>query len=255
MDLIDRIIETLSKSGLKAPSFDIHFDTQNNVIGYVTDEIFENLDDKESQHLIWDSLRKHFGQDDLLKILTIFHETPKERAERLIGYNSKSTAHSNFWLHTTPDLTKYWLFIDVAKFGDDYKTFFLVVNQKENFKKGLTYVYNKEVIEFMELAVGEIYAELFSNTFNNAESEIKYHLITRHDRLSDKGLRGNANMFNYVFDKFVLKPISKNRLIFTDEEIPILIEALEHIENFEVKKDIEIAIKKSDVMNKSRIQF
>ena len=38
MDLIDKIKRILTENGLKSPSFDLHYDNQDNVIGHVVDE-------------------------------------------------------------------------------------------------------------------------------------------------------------------------------------------------------------------------
>ena len=113
-DLIDKIKNSLNGIGLISPTFDIHYENEDNIFGFVSDESFVNKDDDESQKLIWNALKRNLGAEELIKILAIFHETPQERVERLAPYRIKNLNHSNFWLHETPDFTKYWLFIDVG---------------------------------------------------------------------------------------------------------------------------------------------
>lgn len=257
MDIIDKVKNILeTKSGLIAPIFDIHYDSQNNVTGHITDKVFETLDHKKSQKLIWNSLGNYLDQSELMKILSIFHETPRERLERLIGTNFQNNTQSPFWKHSSPDLTTYWLFVDVLKIIDDYKTFFLIINQREGFKQGLTFEYTKDVLAFMELEDdSEITHELYSNTFNTAEAEIKLNLIAKYDNLTKKGLWGSENIFSYVYDKFELKPVSKSQLIFSPEEISILKPILETITDFKILNDLNKAIQKSEAINHSKSQL
>ncbi|MBU4485736.1 MAG: hypothetical protein KKD38_02295 [Candidatus Delongbacteria bacterium] len=254
MDLIERIKNILSQNGLKSPVFDLHYDNQLNVIGYIADEFFEDKDDKQCQEYIWEKLKSFMGDEDLVRILTIFHETPKERAERMIEYSPISRSKSRFWVHSAPDQAKYWIFLDVARFDDGlYKTFSLIINKKENIKKGLIFEYNQEVIGFMELEQGEIYQELFDNTFRNAESELKYFIMQKHEKLTEKGLWGSDNMYDYIYkNNFRLTSVTKNQLIFTEDEIPVIESAIQHLDDFEIKKEIELAIKKSQIINGSK---
>jgi hypothetical protein len=249
MDLIDKITEILRSIGLKYPIIEIHYDKQDNVLGYVTDELFKTKADNESQELIWTALKKKLDASELIRVIAIFHETPQERVERLNGYKSQEVKFSKFWFHQTPELAKYWLFIDVAKFGNDFKSFFIIICEKNKINKGLTFVYNKEVLDFMELEQNEIHEELYSNTFNNAEAEIKMELMNRYEELSSQQLYGKANMYWYVYENFKLTPYSKNQLFFTDSEIVMIKEGISKIDEFEVKKDIENAINKSTLIN------
>ncbi len=255
MDFIEKIESILSNSGLISPVFDIHIDEKNNIVGYICDELFEQKNDAESQQLIWESLKKHFGQAELIKISVLFHETPRERAERLKEVTEKLTSKpknielSKIWQHTKFGL-KYWLFVDVKKFDAVYKSFFLIINAKEKFKKGVTFVYPQDVLDFMELSDdGEICEELYFSAFNNAESEIKLDLMKKYDELTKKGLWGNQNNFNYVFKDFSLVKVNKVRLKFDDEEIAILEGFLKNLEDFPVKKEIEKAIEISKMLN------
>lgn len=252
MDFIERIKKNLSDSELKSPLFDIHFDSENNIVGYIADEFFEDKSDEESQQLIWKLLKNHFTQKELLDISTIFHETPTERSMRLGGesLNRNRIRESNFWLHVTPNLSKYWLFIDIRKIDDNYKAIFIIINEKENFKREISFTYNKEIIEFMELSSeDEIKKELYFNTFNKAEAAIKFHLMTKYEELTEKGRWGRANIFSYVFNDFKIKPILKKELIFNEKEILILSKDLSIIDNFKIKKELADAIKISKTIN------
>jgi len=256
MDLIDRITKILNEiEDLQRPIIDLHYDNQKNVVGHITDEKFKSFSNEDSQKLIWTNLKKNLDSDDLIKVIAIFHETPLERVERLNGYKPKDAQTSNFWFHQTPELAKYWLYIDVAKFGEDFKSFFLVISEKNNVNKGLTFVYNKEVLDFMELEQNEIYDELYSNTFGNAEAEIKLDLMNKYENLLSQQLYGKANMYWYVYEDFKLTPISKNQLFFTEKEISIIEKGLKSIDDFSIKKDIESAIKKSRLVNQMRTEI
>jgi hypothetical protein len=250
MDLIDKIATILKKSGLVKPIIDIHYDNQNNVVGNVADESFKEKPDAEAQQMIWHELKKHLDSEELIRVIALFPETPEERVERLTGHRRKEVKHSNFWYHKTPESTTFWLFIDVAKFGDDYKSFYLIINDKENISKGQIFVYSKEVLDFMELEQNEIYDELYLNTFGNAEAEIKMVLMNHYEKLTNQQLYGKANMYYYVFENFSLKPAGKQQLLFTEPEIVRIKKALQDIDNFTIKKDIENALNKSETFNK-----
>ena len=255
MDLIDKIVEILKDTDLQFPKIELHYNNQKNIIGHVSDEKFKKLSDQESQELIWTALKKNLEHDELIKVLAIFHETPLERVERINGYRTQEVEFSNFWFHQTPELAKYWLFIDVAKFGDDFKSFFIIICEKNIVNKCMTYTYNKEVISFMELEQKEIYDELYTNTFANAEAEIKLDLMNKYESLSSQQLFGIANMYWYVFEDFKLKPVSKNQLYFTDNEIDMISDALSKIDDFSIKNDIESAIKKSTLINQLKQSY
>lgn len=251
MDLIDKITEILRSIGLTEPNIDIHYDNQKHVVGHVADDLFSSMSDSAAQELIWTALKKNLDTTELKSIIAIFHETPFERVQRINGYRTKEVSHSNFWFHKTPDLSIYWLFVDVAKFGDDYKSFFLIINEKNKISKGLTFVYDKEVLRFMELEQNEIHDELYSNTFQNAEAEIKMDLMNHYESLTSQQLYGKANMYYYVYESFQLTPLAKKQLRFTDNEITRIEEALKKIkDDFAIKSEIENAINYSKAFNK-----
>lgn len=254
-NLIDKIKKAFSNNRkLKYPVFDIHFDDENKVVGYVADEIFAEKNDKEAQQLVWKTLKDHLEPDEFLKVSMILPESPHERAERKDENNSENIPCSNYWLHETPDLTKYWLFIDVEKFEDNYKSFFLIINQKKNFSKTIKFNYDRDIITFMELIEDEIDNELYAHAFNQAESEIKLHLMTKYDELSKQGLYGKNNIFYYVFDKFKIKPVLIQQLLFCKEEIVLLSDVLTNINEFKIKQKIDMAIKQSQaILNQSSL--
>jgi hypothetical protein len=257
VELIEKIKNILqTKSKLLSPLFDIYFDDTNQVVGYVADEVFEFKTDEESQELIWNSLKRYLEQKELINISGIFHETLQERTKRLSEY-SQNTLQLNsqlkFWLHKTPEETKYWVFMDVEKINTEYKSFFLIINQLGKFHKNVVFTYTDEVLEFMELKDNEIYEELYSYVFHQAESEIKLDLMKKYDELKEKQhLMGKNNLYNYVFENFKLIPIAKNKLQFTAEEISILNKYLGGCE-FSIKNSIEEAIRISKIINNSKI--
>ncbi len=252
MDLIDKICSILKSNGLQYSNIELHYDNQKNVSGHISDDKFKSLSDKDSQELIWSALRKNLETDELIRVIAIFHETPLERVERLNGFKSNEVRFSNFWFHQTPELAKYWLFIDVAKFGVDFKSFFIIVSEKNKVNKGLSFVYDKEVLSFMELEQNEVLNEIYTNTFINAEAEIKMDLMNKYESLSSQQLFGKANMYWYVYENFKLTPFSKNQLFFTDKEILMINESLSKIDNFKIKTEIELAIKKSTLINQMK---
>jgi hypothetical protein len=252
MDLIDKITAILKSNGLQYSLFELHYDNQKNITGHITDDKFKSLSDEESQELIWNALRKNLEPEELFRVIAIFHETPFERVERKNGYKSQEVRFSNFWIHQTPELAKYWLFIDVAKFGDDFKSFFIIVSEKNNINKGLTFVYNQEVLSFMELEQNEIHEELYTNTFENAEAAIKIDLMNKYETFTSQQLYGKANMYWYVYENFKLNPLSKNQLLFTEKEISMIEKGLRKIDDFGIKNDIRIAIKKSTIINQMK---
>lgn len=257
MELINKIKNTLqTKSKLRSPLFDIYFDDTNQVVGYVADEIFESKNDEESQSLIWSSLKQYLAQEELMNISCVFHETLQERTKRLSKYSQNAlqlNSQSKFWLHKTPEETRYWVVMDVEKINTEYKSFFLIINELGKFHKNVVFSYPDEVIEFMELKANEIYEELYSYVFHQAESEIKLDLMKKYDVLKEEQhLMGKNNLYNYVFENFKLMPIAKNKLQFTTEEIFILNKYLSGCE-FSIKNSIEGAIRISEIINNSKI--
>jgi len=252
MDLIYKIEKIIKELNFESPVIDIHYDNQKNIVGYITDESFKLKTDNESQKLIWTALKQNLEKEELLRIIALFHETPQERVKRISGFSNQEIKFSNFWIHETPELARYWLFIDVAKFGEEFKSFFLIINEKRKINKGLTFVYNKEVLDFMELEQQEIHTELYSNTFNNAEAEIKMDLMKLYDDLSNKQLWGKSNLYWYVYESFKLIPVSKSQIILTQGEIELLKKGLVYLDDFGIKNDIEKTIKNSEIMNNMR---
>jgi hypothetical protein len=252
MELLEKIKRIIEGIGLKKPMINFFYDQQKNVVGYVADETFEGKTDNESQYLLWGALKQYLKPEEFIKIIAVFHETLNERLHRLTGDVIQEKNHSNFWCHQTPELAKYWMFIDVAKIGEEYKSFFLIICEKNNFHTGLTFVYTKEIIEFMELEHNEIYNELYSNALTNGEAEIKMDLMRKYEYLTDKQLYGKANMYWYIYEDFKLKMVPISGLLFTDKEIQLINERIKGLENFKIKVELEDAIKRSIVFNKMK---
>lgn len=252
MDLIDKLKGLLSNIGLKDPIIELHYDNQENIVGHITDESFVKMTDEEAQSLIWNALKKRLDSPQLIKVIAIFHETPQERIERIQGYRTRNIKHSNYWYHKTPELSTYWLFLDVAKFRDTYKTFFLIINEKEDCSKGLTFVYEKEIIEFMELEQDEIHNELYTNAFSNGEADIKMELMKRYEELTASGLNGKANRYWYVYEDFQMTPASKSQLLFSTKEIEMIHKGLHQLDDFQIKNHLNEAMKKSEMFNRQK---
>ncbi|MDQ7090769.1 MAG: hypothetical protein Q9M50_09000 [Methylococcales bacterium] len=249
MDLIEKIKKSFHrKQTLISPLFDIHFDVENKIVGYVADEIFEDKSDEESQELIWKTLTNFLSQEELNSISAIFHETPQEKSNRLTVTNLNKDSEVNFWLHETPDLSKYWLFIDILNIDENYKSVVIIINEKNSFPQRIT-TYTNDVIQFMGLVnENEIKDELYSNTIKQAEASIKFDLMKKYEKLTKKGLWGKYNRFNYVFENFKINPILKKDLIFNKEETVLLEKELVSIGEFKMKKDLEEGIKISKII-------
>lgn len=256
MDLISRIKSKLMDIEIfHSPIIELNYDNQQNIVGYVTDKIFKKKNDEESQSLIWEKLKENFDGKELSRIVSIFHETPEERVQRINGYITRKISHSNFWGHLTPDQTRFWLFIDVAKFNDVWKSFYLIINEKEKINTGLTFKYPKKVIEFMELDVNEIYDELYRNTFENAENNIKLFLMNKYENLTEQKLYGKANRYWYVYEDFELYPVSKSHLIFNQKEVDVIKDALKKIDNFKICDTLNEALSTSEIFNGLKIEI
>ncbi len=255
MDLIDKIkLKITSIDVIEDPIFDLKFDEQLNVRGFITSSSFYTLDEEEIQTKIWDTLKKNLENDELSKILAIFIETPSERESRLYGNNSLKINQSNIWIHITKDLQRYWVFIDVTKIDSDNLSFFLIINAQTGFSKRLVFKYPKDVIEFMDLKPNEIYKELFNNSYNNAVSEIKMNLMKLHKELDNKGVSWNDNIYSYVYDSFELKQTSHRDLLFTEREIEMIKNGFKGIDGYSVNVLVEKAITKSEIINNLRAE-
>lgn len=257
MELIDKVREILNDIGLENTIVDINYDEQKNIIGFLTSSTFNNKSDYEAQSIIWKALKNNLSTDELLRILGIFNETYDERSQRVsINKIIQNKPFANkLWLHKAPDNAKYWLLVDVAKLGDKYKSFFLIICSHENLKKGLSFVYSQDVIDFMELENGEIYEELFNKAYENAISEIKAILMKKHDVLTEKGLWGKNNRYNYVYENFQIFPHPITKTLFSKEEIELFEKSLQSIDDFKAKKMIEkqISISTQILSNQEKI--
>ncbi|ETR73614.1 MAG: hypothetical protein OMM_00815 [Candidatus Magnetoglobus multicellularis str. Araruama] len=254
MEILDTIRKILNELEIADPIVDVHYDEQNNIIGFVCSTTFSDLDDMESQNIIWKALKRHLGTEELIKILVIFHETPHDRLLRVSGDEIRvKPINNSLWIHQTPKLSKYWMAVDVCKFDDEYKSTYLVINGDEKFQKGVTFVYTPEIIEFMELNQEEIYDELFSKIFENAESEIKLQVIKKHDELTKKDRWGRDNIYSYVFQSFKLKQLPLSKVIFNENELKLFKKLIGKMEDFTIKTKIQERIALSELMIKNRL--
>ena len=256
MELINKVEKILQKIELNNSIIDIYYDEQENIVGFISSNSFIDMTDFEAQSIIWKALKNRLSSEELIRILGIFNETIKEHSQRKSLNKIHNKPFSNkLWIHKSPDNAKYWVLFDVAKFEDKFKSFFLIICSKEQLKKGQTFAYTKDVLDFMELEKGEIYEELFNNVFDNSISEIKAILMKKYDTLSQTGLWGKNNRYNYVYENFKLKPYPINKSIFNKKEIALFNKALTSIDNFNSKKLITKQINISEQILNNRVEI
>ncbi len=251
MDLIDKIKNILVQQvDLAAANVDLHYDANGNVFGYVSDSSFFDRSDDDVQKLIWEKLNKFLDSQELLRVSSIVHETPNERVRRLTDAGTIQGFASNYWKHNTDDLAKYWLFVDSAKFKDQYRSLFLIINERYNWKKALIFKYDDAVIRFMELPENEIDAELCTNALQKAEEEIKADLIMRYNKWAEEHQQsGSPNIYRYVFSNFLLSPVPKNKLLFTNGEAEMLSKYISKLKGFTIYDELKSAIQRSRTVN------
>jgi len=248
METIEKVDTALRSLNLNNPWIELTFNEQNHLIGYVCSDSFTDQDDELAQKQIWAAIRKHLEKKELSQIIGIFHETPKERYKRLYGGVVKDIKYANYFFHDTPDMTRYWFFIDVWKIADDYRTLVIIINERTGFKYSMIYNYPANVISFMELKQEEIVYELFKSTYNIGEAEVKMQIMFKHDELSNKGVPWNENYFNYVYDSFSFRNASKQTLIFSEKECSLLDKIIKKAE-----KTTVICILKQSIDNSREI--
>lgn len=249
MGLVDDIKSAFKNSKLKEPVVNLE-NYNDNIFGYISSESFESKSDEDCQSIIWKILDENLSKEDLLKITAIFHETPKERAKRLIIKHINESVKSKSYFHTTPEKDKYWIFIDACKLeGGDYKTIFIIFNEIHKFKKIRTYKYPKSVIEWMEYGSNEIYYDLLNEVFESAKTEVEINIIKRYDKNQDEGLTDKNNIFDYVLWGFKLDPIAPNKILFSKKEISIIRRFLEKITEFSIHRYLVQIINNSLLFN------
>lgn len=245
MDLIEKIETVIRKSGqLENPSIDLKYDEKRNVFGYIISESFYNKDDNGAQSLIWNILRNNLEKEELLRIFMIFNETPQEAGMKEYEGDLEDL-NQRYWFHETPEKSKYWLFIDIGRQDNNYKTFYLTLNARLKFHKCLIYNYPKHIIEFMELEGDEeIKKELLNEVFKSGEAEISGSLIQRYEEFKNNGYIGKKNPYDYFYNTFKMTACRTRDLIFSFEEIQLIEIYLGKL-NFpiieQLKKGIEVS--------------
>lgn len=237
---------------------DIHYDETGKVVGFVCSEAFSQMADYQSQQLIWEAIHSNFGNDDIIGIDIIYHETPQERLLRLdeCEANGNRGDIHNYWFHESPDMCKYWVFVDVGKFDDTYKSIFISFNAKDKFNRGTTFEYPGEVVEFMELHNDkEVYEELYSHVIQSAEAEVKAELARKYELETSKHLYGRDNIFSYVFKDFRLTAKAAREVIFDDVELQIIEPLLDSFEGFPIKPHLQKQVLASRSIKKDSIRF
>lgn len=254
MEKIDKIRKILNNLDIESPEVDVFYEGKT-IVGYVASDSFKDLTDEECQRIIWKALEYQMGEEELIDILAIFHETKEEKLLRLNEDNSSNTkiTDKKLWVHDAPDMSRYWMVIDFNKFGNEYKTVYLIVNSKDNWSKGLTFKYGPEIIDFMQLEHREIYPELFSKAFENAEAEIKLQIMKKYEQLTEKNIYGRSNPYSYVFNSFKLNPYPFNKALFNEKEIELFEKLINgKMDNFSIKEKLQTCISVSKSMNSKK---
>jgi hypothetical protein len=88
--------------------------------------------------------------------------------------------------------------------------------------------------------------------FSNGEVDIKMELMNRYEKLSSQNLNGKANRYWYVYEDFQLTPASKSQLLFTETEIAMIKKGLAQIDDYEIKNELNVAMKNSEIFNKMK---
>jgi len=252
MGIAERVREALNPMGMSSPTYELTEDPNGNVSGFVADSFFADLSDEEAQRKIWEQLRKELTPDEQGRVLAIFHETPVERAQRRSGDVGPGSERERFFQHTDRERARYWLFVDVTRVGDDYKAVFFLFCAKTAFIKSLSFVYSKEVIEFMELTGEDLYAELHRNAFGNGEAELKSVLMDKYTKLEDSGKVGENNPYWYVFNDFHMTPCPVDALRFDEAEVSVLEEHKKAFEAYSLWVVLDKATALSKLQNQIR---
>lgn len=254
MELIDQVRSIIKNLNLEDPIIDLNYDKQGNIVGYVADPSFQSRPTEEVQKMLWKALKDNLPQKDFLRIIALFHEAPSERLNRLSDKKQLGIElpFSKFWLHKTPDFAKYWMFIDVARLGDEYEAFYLILCEKFHIEKGTKLHYDQEVISFMELSQDEIYKEVYTNIFGLGEVEVQTDIMNRYEKLSQEGLFGAANPYFYVYASFKMEPYRQGQILFSASEIQMIQKHLTELKNFSITDELDRAIKKSKKIIESK---
>jgi hypothetical protein len=216
MELNQKIVKTILGIKLDNPIVDISSDDNGNIYGHVCSKTFESQQDEQVQKTIWAALKKHLSEQELIKIMILVNETPKQRLMRLNKTPEESNKHDTcLWVHRCPDMTNYWIFIGITKEDSKYSaSYFWIDDSNKDIGNGLILIYPKEVLEFMRLEQAEIVPEIYNNAIGNVTAEIKTKIMEKYDHQTKQGRWGNANDYHYVFNSFKLEPVPLSRLSF-----------------------------------------
>lgn len=248
MELIERIEKSLFEMKLIDPNFDVHEDKNGNIYGFITSPSFETMNDEDAQKMIWEKLKKDFEHHELTKIMSLINETPLERLNRSGSVNieeNKSKCCYELWEHICPDMDRYIIFISITKIQNEYKATYFWLSEMNKSGNLSTTNYTEDVINFMELEQKDIIPELYSNTLNIAESEVKLDIIKKHQELVNKNIYGQNNIYSYVYHNFKIHPIQLKKLLlkskdFVDEIEKIVIKTPDSLHKENVLKQISI---------------
>jgi len=243
MELLDTIKSLIRAKLDQNALFDLVYDNQNNVSGYIATDLLTEKSEKTLNSEVWKIINENIVKKDKLKILALFLETQKDRTIRLNKNENNDENNIAFtnkcYVHHSVDGSRYFGFIDVAKFGEQYKTFYLAMNEKYNYKNGMIYNYTKDVISFMEINGSDLYKELYGNAFENLKTTIRMHIINRYEENAEKNsLFGSNNIYSYVYNNFRIEPCELSVNAFTMKEKELLIKGFEKIFECSIKEDV-----------------
>ncbi len=254
MDTIDKIVRVLIRNGFTKNQIEFHYDDERNIFGYITQEQVTSKNKKKILKNIWEMLAKYLTAQEFVRILGIFIESPAEKVNRVLENSANIQGHlSRFWIHYTKDSSHYWIFVDVIKNGDGYKSFYLIINEMYSYHKGMVFNYPDDIIKFMDLEVEQIAPELHTKALENAQNEIKIDLINRYEDLKRReNLFGDDNRFHYAFNNFWAEPVTFSLIQFTEGEMKLLEKASKYYSKFAIGEEINQAIVRSRIVLKQK---
>lgn len=221
MDLKDTVKNALEEMEIQAPSIEISTDQHGNIFGFVASTSFKDITDEDAQKMVWEKLKEKLDIDQLKNVLLITCETPIERLARYgaTAIVAPKKIYPDIWVHNCPDLNIYMIFVSTTKINNTYKASYVWIDDKGQSPTGLVFDYPEDVIGFMELEQQEIVPEIYENALENATTEIKSQIMGKYEKMTDQGVWGKNNIYNYVFSEFTITPIKINK-------IPVKIETI-----------------------------
>jgi hypothetical protein len=246
MDLLDKIKKLIKTNLDKDALFDLIYDDQKSISGYIATDLLLKESERQLNNKIWKIISQNISKKEQMRIIALFTETLADRIQRL-ETNNKAVEPKSFkeryFVHRSKDGSTYFGFIDIAKFEDKYKTFYLTINADRNFRKGMIYNYTSDVIAFMNANGTDIFKELYENVLNGLKASIRIHLMDLYEK---QNILPANNVYNYVYDNFILEPIDISVDTFNAKEKEMIIESLKNIFTCPVTENIKKVIDMSN---------